>query len=112
MTKSAYGLNDAPRKWWDRLDRSLRAKGLIPTRADRCTYVLLGKHLPQGSKQEIQYDDLRGDKLLQPLSDPISSSPSIGRQVHGILVLHVDDGLWSGDAVFKRTVIDPLFKEY
>ena len=36
----ANGLNDAPRRWWNRLDTSLRSYGLIPTRADRCCYVL------------------------------------------------------------------------
>ena len=35
-----YGLNDAPRRWWNRLDRFLRSIGLEPTRADRCTYVV------------------------------------------------------------------------
>ena len=31
-TRSVYGLADAPRRWWNRLDKFL-------TRADRCTYV-------------------------------------------------------------------------
>jgi hypothetical protein len=38
--RPVYGLNDAPRRWWNRLDKSLRTWGLQPTRADRCTYVL------------------------------------------------------------------------
>ena len=37
--RPVYGLNDAPRRWWNRLDRFLRSIGLEPTRADRCTYV-------------------------------------------------------------------------
>ena len=37
---AAYGLNDAPRLWWNRLDKKLRSYGLRPTRADRCCYVL------------------------------------------------------------------------
>ena len=32
-------MNDAPRRWWNRLDKFLRSVGLEPTRADRCTYV-------------------------------------------------------------------------
>ena len=40
LKRAAYGLNDAPRLWWNRLDKSLRSYGLIPTRADRCCYVL------------------------------------------------------------------------
>ena len=37
--RPAYGLNDAPRRWWNRLDKFLRSVGMEPTRADRCTYV-------------------------------------------------------------------------
>ena len=35
MKKPAYGLNDAPRRWWNILDSALRSYGLVPTRADR-----------------------------------------------------------------------------
>ena len=37
--RPVYGLNDAPRRWWNRLDKFLRSINLEPTRADRCTYV-------------------------------------------------------------------------
>jgi hypothetical protein len=40
LKRAAYGLNDAPRLWWNRLDTALRGYGLVPTRADRCCYVL------------------------------------------------------------------------
>ena len=40
LKRAAYGLNDAPRLWWNRLDAKLRSYGLKPTRADRCCYVL------------------------------------------------------------------------
>ena len=36
--RPVYGLNDAPRRWWKRLDKFLRSVGLGPTRADRCAY--------------------------------------------------------------------------
>ena len=36
LVKSAYGLKDAPRLWWNRLDTTFRRIGMIPTRADRC----------------------------------------------------------------------------
>ena len=32
-------MSDAPRRWWNRLDKFLHSLGLVPTRADRCTYV-------------------------------------------------------------------------
>ena len=37
--RPVYGLNDAPRRWWNRLDKFLVSIGLEPTRADRCTCV-------------------------------------------------------------------------
>ena len=40
MKKPAYGLNDAPRRWWNILDGKLQSYHLEPSRADRCTYVL------------------------------------------------------------------------
>ena len=40
LKRAAYGLNDAPRLWWNKLDKALRGYGLIPIRADRCCYVL------------------------------------------------------------------------
>ena len=32
--RPVYGLNDAPRRWWNRLDKFLRSVGMEPTRAD------------------------------------------------------------------------------
>ena len=40
LKRAAYGLNDAPRLWWNKLDKALRSYSLKPTRADRCCYVL------------------------------------------------------------------------
>ena len=39
LKKPAYGMNDAPRKWWNRLDAAVKTMGLLPARADRCTYI-------------------------------------------------------------------------
>ena len=38
-THSVNGLADAPKRWWNRLDKFLISLGIQPTRADRCTYV-------------------------------------------------------------------------
>ena len=40
LKKPAYGMNDAPRRRWNILDKALRSYGMVPTRADRCCYVL------------------------------------------------------------------------
>ena len=56
MKKSAYGLNDAARRWWQVVDKALLSYGLVPTRADRCTYILYGdkKSLNAMTKKEPQ----------------------------------------------------------
>ena len=43
LKRAAHGLNDALRLWWNRLDKQLRHYALVPTRADRCCYVLYAK---------------------------------------------------------------------
>ena len=40
LKKPSYGMNDAPRRLWNILDKAPRTYGMIPTRADRCCYVL------------------------------------------------------------------------
>ena len=44
LKKLAYGMNDAPRRCCNFLDKALRTYGVIPTRADRCCYVLYSIH--------------------------------------------------------------------
>ena len=51
LKRPAYGLNDAPRKWWNRLDGSLRTYGRVLTRADRCAYVLYEAAPAAGTKK-------------------------------------------------------------
>ena len=54
MKKPAYGLNDAPRRWFNVVDKELRHAGCKPARGDRCTYVLYSKteRLAQSRKKE------------------------------------------------------------
>ena len=40
LKKPAHGMNDAPRRWWNILDKALCGYGMVPTRADRCCEVL------------------------------------------------------------------------
>ena len=74
MKKPAYGLDDAPRRWWNILDSALRSYGLVPTRADRCTYVYYGKQVPKpalvSEKKSSNTFDLEGavDYLMDPAS--------------------------------------------
>ena len=63
--KSAYGLNDAPRRWWQVVDKALLSYGLVPTRADRCTYILDGdqKHSNAMTKSNPQKEIVLEDAL-------------------------------------------------
>ena len=40
LKKPSHGRSDARRRWWNILDKALRNFGMVPTRADRCCYVL------------------------------------------------------------------------
>ena len=114
MKKPAYGLNDAPRRWWNILDSALRSYGLVPTRADRCTYVCYGKQLPKpalvSEKKSSTTFDLEG--AVDYLMDPVSGNNAKNRQVHGALSLHVDDLLMTGDDVFEKEIMGRLRKDF
>ena len=118
MKKPGYGLNDAPRRWWNKIDTSLRSYGLVPTRADRCCYVLYkdktkttGKvvTLPT-NKTSSPLDTL--DQAIEYLTSPVQGSPGMNRQTSGVVCLHVDDLFMIGDTDFKRNVYDKLVKQY
>ena len=55
----AYGLNDAPRRWWNRPDTSLRGYGMIPTKADNCCYVFPLTNLDQNWETKYESSTVR-----------------------------------------------------
>ena len=56
LKKLAYGMNDAPRRWWNILDKKLCSCGMVPTRADRCCYVLYSTQTCKPNwKQKVLY---------------------------------------------------------
>ena len=101
LKRPAYGLNDAPRRWWNIIDKALRSYGMVPTRADRCCYVLHSKSTKRAEANNTASDDSRKraeaakllksydkvkakdklnmdllDKAIDLLTDPIYGSPS------------------------------------
>ena len=44
LKKLAHGMNDAPRRWWNILDKALRSCGMVPTRADRRAVTCCIRH--------------------------------------------------------------------
>ena len=91
MKKSAYGLNDAPRRWWQVVDKALLSYGLVPTRADRCTYILYGdqKHSSAMTKSNPQKELVLEDALELLMNASVRNN-SKGRKPEGFICLHVD----------------------
>jgi hypothetical protein len=81
MKKPAYGLNDAPRRWWNIVDQKLRSYRLEPTRADRCCYVLYSdsKHVVS-TVQQTSINPSNLDDALSYLLDPVTGSNAKGRK--------------------------------
>ena len=124
MKKPAYGLNDAPRRWWNVVDEKLRSYGLVPTRADRCTYVLYNENVkakPTGPKSPKR-PDLSAyapknvmatlEDAVEYLMDPVTGSNCQGRKVAGIVCLHVDDLFMAGNSYFQECVMGGLRKDF
>ena len=117
MKKPAYGLNDAPRRWFNVVDKELRSAGCTPTRGDRWTYVLYSRthKLSASSKssKNITYDAGTFDSAaLDQLLDPFTGNNSNGYRPCGIVSLHVDDLFMVGNAEFKNTVIAHLKSKF
>ena len=89
MKKPAYGLNDAPRRWWNIVDKALLSYGLVPTRADRCTYVLYGKKSATADAELRKSQPKSMESAIDYLLDPIAGNNARGREVHGVVCLHV-----------------------
>ena len=88
-----------------------KKNGLMPTRADHCTYVHYGKQLPKpalvSEKKSGTTFDLEG--AVDYLMDPVSSK---NRQVHGAPSLHVDDLLMTRDDVLEMKIMGRLRKDF
>ena len=98
---------------------------MVPTRADRCCYVLHSNSSKRAEAKNTASDDSRRraeaakllksydkvkakqklnmdllDKAIDLLTDPIYGSPSKNQHVCGVLCLHVDDLFMAGDTDF------------
>ena len=78
LKRAAYGLNDAPRLWWNRLDKALCSYGLVPTRADRCCYVLYSNTAPS-LRKTVKFTDCQTNDLqaLEANTCPGRACPAI-----------------------------------
>ena len=76
LLKGAYGLVNAPLLWYCELKNALLGLGFTMSPMDPCLFVL-------PKKTTTKHDE---------------------SQIHGVLGVHVDDGLGGGDAVFNQAI--------
>ena len=120
LKKPAYGVNDATRRWRNRIDGGLQAYGMIPARADRCAYVFYApsrssgeaKTVPKVKLIQMTSEGFDMDSLLELILDPITGSPATHKQVMGIACLHVDDLFTTGAPEFHKSIVDRIRKDY
>ena len=115
LKKPGYGLNDTPRRWWQIIDKALLDFGLVPTRADRCTYILYDDSSKTKSYQpltNVTTDQVTISEAVEHLMDPVARNNAKGRRTHGFICLHVDDLFMPGDKVFESKVLTSLRKNF
>ena len=131
MKKPAYGLNDAPRRWWNIIDKAIRDAGGVPTRADRCCYLVHSKENrvsgqekdrespkttnqqnPPSSSTTRSSSITTLEEAMDHLLDPVHGSVSKGKTVCGVICLHVDDLFMTGNSEFYERVIKYLYKQF
>ena len=114
-TRSVYGLADAPRRWWNRLDKFLISLGIQPTRADRCTYVCY-----EGAFKEPKQVSFADSETTEPapvsyysvssheIEETRDESSDIAEEVHKSLL--VEERLFS--ACYQQTQTWKQRKEF
>ena len=125
LKKPAHGINGAPRRWWNILDKALCSCGMVPTRADRCCYVLCSiqsRERTWNQNNSTQWHDtsnistkprvrIEVDAALEKMLDPIAGSPATGKSVAGIN-LFVDDLFGTGGTDMAQRVLARLRKDF
>ena len=116
LKKPGYGPNDAPRRWWQIIDGALLRYGLIPTRADRCTYILYEdkpkSRTPATATRSSKTDMNTIEQAIEHLLDPVSQNNAQGRKPHGFICLHVDDLFMGGDKVFEDKTLASIREDF
>ena len=125
IERPAYGLNDAPNRWWHISDKALRPYGCAPTRAYRFCCVVYAqddgifsgaivhwhrkfRHDAKGDAERIQHITMRVHaQAMGHLVGPASGSPTRDTHVVGIVCIHVDDLFMSGNNEFQEMSLTP-----
>ena len=92
--RPVHGLNDAPRSWWNRLDKFLRSVGMEPTRTDRCTYVAYEGIGGKKDKSYLAPGSFSQEKEPEQGSTPQEVEPTYLKELalHAISCYAYDEG--------------------
>ena len=122
LKKLAYGMNDAPRRWWNIHDKALRTCGMILTRAYRCCCVLYSiqsrerarEHLGKGAvaQQNDTNDAFTKLREQSEMEAATAGSPATGKSVAGIINLFVDDLFGTGGNEMEQRFLTRLRKDF
>ena len=122
LKKPAFGMNDAPRRWWNILDKALRLYGMVPTRAGYSVQSRgrAWEHWGQraiaqqngttdaftDSREQVEAAFEKKKKTL----DPHTWKSSNRKSVAGIINLFVDDLFGTGGNEMGQRVLTRLRK--
>ena len=87
----------------------------VPTRADRCTYILYDNTSKNKSYQpprSVSFEQISISEAIHHLMDPVARNNAQGRRPHGFICLHVDDLFMGGGKVFESQVLTSLHKNF
>ena len=77
MKKPANDFNDAPRRWFNIIDSSLRQYGCVPTRGEGCTYVLYSgtrRATKSASADSFEMPKVADNAMLDRMAHPFSET--------------------------------------
>ena len=103
LKKVAYVVNDAPRRWWNILDKALCSCGKVPTRADRCCFVLYSTQSRERTRNLNNLTHFH-DGAFEKILVPVAESPATGKYVAGIINLFEGDLLGTGGIEMEQRV--------
>ena len=111
-----------PGRWWNILDKALRSYGMVPTRADRCCYLLYfwehrieGAIAQQNGTKDAFTDSREQSEMeaaFEKTLDPIAGSPAAGKSVATIINLFVDDLFGTRGNEMEQRVLTRLRKDF
>ena len=114
-----------PRRWWNILDKALCSYSMVPTRADRCCYVLYSiqsRERTWNQNNSTQWRDTsnistkprvrtEADAAFEKMLDPIEGRAATGKSVAGIINLFVYDLFGTAGTELEQRVLSRLRKD-